>query len=124
MQFLCNIIANSLPIICQSTLFFYYIVHIVAIATNYCNLLYQCFTNHYQSDPVLYITSLPMVTNTSLSIMALVISCPLIFANDLPIINLPIINLPMVLGNLPIATNGLPSVRIGNDIGVTLFCQN
>ena len=119
MQFLCNIIASSLPIICQSTLFFYYIVHIVAIATNYSNLLYQCFTNHYQSDPVLYITSLPMVTNTSLSIMALVISCPLIFANDLPIINLP-----MVLGNLPIATSGLPSVRIGNDIGVTLFCQN
>ena len=63
MQFLCIIIANCLPIICQSALSFYYIPHIVAIATNYSNLLYQCFTNHYQSDPVLYISSLPMIIN-------------------------------------------------------------
>ena len=42
---------------------FYYIGHIVAVATNYSNLLYQRYTNHYLSDPVLYITSLPMITN-------------------------------------------------------------
>ena len=50
-QFLCIITANYLPIICQSASSFYYIGHIVAIATNYSNLLYQCFTNRYQSDP-------------------------------------------------------------------------
>ena len=63
MQFLYIIIAICLQIICQSALSFYYIAHIVAKATNYSNLLYQCFTSHYQSDPVLYITSLPMITN-------------------------------------------------------------
>ena len=63
MQFLCTIIVHCLPIICQSASSFYYIAYIVAIATNYYNLLYQCFTNHYQSDSVLYISSLPMITN-------------------------------------------------------------
>ena len=63
MQFLCIIIANCLPIICQSALSFYYIPYIAAIATNYSDLLHQCFTNHYQSDPVLYISSLPMIIN-------------------------------------------------------------
>ena len=63
MQFLCTIIANCLPIICQSASSFYYIAHIVAITTYYSNLLYQRSTNHYQSDPKLYITSLPMITN-------------------------------------------------------------
>ena len=42
---------------------FYYIGDIAVVATNYSNLLYQCFANYYQSDPVLYITSLPMITN-------------------------------------------------------------
>ena len=42
---------------------FYYISHIVAIEINYSNLLYQSFINHYQSELVLYITSLPMITN-------------------------------------------------------------
>ena len=42
---------------------FYYIDHIAAVATNYSNLMCQCFTNHYQSDPVLYITRLSMITN-------------------------------------------------------------
>ena len=51
MQFLSIIIATCLPIICQSASSFCYIAHIVAIATNYSNLLYQYFTNHYQSDP-------------------------------------------------------------------------
>ena len=78
-------------------------------------MLYQCFTNHYQSDPVLYITRLPMISNTlpiytSLPIIVLVIISPLV-ANVLPIINLP-----MALGNLPIAANGLPLVPIGNDM--------
>ena len=85
----------SLPIVYQSFANqphpFYYIGHIVAVATNYSNLMYQCFTNHYQSDPVLYITSLPMITN-KLPIhyyqsIALVISSPLV-VNVLPIINL------------------------------------
>ena len=111
MQFLCIIIANCLPIICQSVSSFYYIAHIVAIATNYSNLLYQCFTNHYQSDPELYITSLPMITN-NLPIITLVISSPLV-ANVLSIINLP-----MSLENSAIAANGLPLVPIGNDIWV------
>ena len=62
-QFLCNYHAKFLPFICQSGSFFYYIDHIVSIATNYSNLLYQCFTNYYQSDSVLYITSLPIITN-------------------------------------------------------------
>ena len=111
MQFLRIIIANCLPIICQSVSYFYNIVHIVAIATNYCNLLYQRFTNHYQSDPELYITSLPMITN-NLPIITLVISSPLV-ANVLSIINLP-----MSLENSAIAANGLPLVPIGNDIWV------
>ena len=63
MQFLCIIIADCLPIICQSISSFYYIAHIVTLATSYSNLLYQCFINHYQSNPELYITSLPMITN-------------------------------------------------------------
>ena len=42
---------------------FHYIGHIVAVATNDSNLMYQCFTNHYQSDLVLYITNLSMITN-------------------------------------------------------------
>ena len=63
MQFLCIIIPNLLPVICQSASFIYYIAHIVAIATNSSDLLYQCFTNHYQSDPEPYIFSLPMITN-------------------------------------------------------------
>ena len=86
---------------------FYCISHIVAIVTNYSNLLYQCFSNHYQSDPVLYIISLPMITNKlpiHLPIIALVISSPLA-ANVLT----------MALGNLPIAANGLQLVPIGND---------
>ena len=57
----------SLPIVYQSFANqpdpFYYIGHIVAAATNYSNLMYHCFTNDYQSDPVLYVTSLPMITN-------------------------------------------------------------
>ena len=40
MQFLSIIIANFLPIICQSASFFYYIAYIVAIATNCSNLLH------------------------------------------------------------------------------------
>ena len=111
MQFLCIIIGNCLPIICQSALSFYYIPDIVAIATNYSNLLYHCFANHYQSDQVLYISSLPMIINNSPihHYQSLVISSPLV-ANVLPIINLA-----MALGNLPISTNGLPLVPIGND---------
>ena len=61
MQFLCIIIAKCFPIIAQLSSPFYYTAHIVAIATNYCNLLHQYFTNHYQSDLELYITSL--ITN-------------------------------------------------------------
>ena len=57
----------SLPVVYQSFANqphpFYYIDHIAVAATNYSNLLYQCFANHYHSDPVLYITSLPMITN-------------------------------------------------------------
>ena len=47
--------------------------------------------------------------NSSLPIIALVISSPLVA------IVLPIINLLMTLGNLPIAANGLPLVPIGNE---------
>ena len=57
------------------------------------------FTNDYQE-----------FANSSLPIIALVISSPLV-ANVLPIINLS-----MILGNLPIAANGLPLVSIGNCI--------
>ena len=63
MQFLCTTIAKCLPVICQSAASFYYIANIVAITINYYNLLYQCFTNHYQSDSVPYISSLPMIIN-------------------------------------------------------------
>ena len=31
---------------------FYYNGHIVAVTTNYSNLMYRRFTNHYQFDPV------------------------------------------------------------------------
>ena len=47
-----------LPIVYQSfanKLIFF--AHIVAIVTNSYDLLYQWFTNHYQSDPMLYMTS-------------------------------------------------------------------
>ena len=50
----------SLPVVYQSSA---NQPHIVAVATNYSNVLYQCFTNFYQSDLVLYITSLLMITN-------------------------------------------------------------
>ena len=50
------------------------------------------------------------MTNTSLSIIALVVSSLMVASV------LPIINLPMALRNLPIAVNGLPLVAIGNDI--------
>ena len=54
----------SLPIVYQPFVNqphpFYYIA---AAANNYSHLMYQCFTNHCRSDPVLYITSLPMITN-------------------------------------------------------------
>ena len=49
-----------LPIVYQS---FANQPHIVAVATDYSNLLYQYFTYHYQSYLVLYITSLPMINN-------------------------------------------------------------
>ena len=61
--------------------------------------LHNQFTNDYQ-----------WIANTSLPIIALVISSPLV-ANVLPIIDLP-----MALGNLPIAGNGLPLVPLGNDM--------
>ena len=115
MQFLCIIIANCLPIICQSALSFYYISYIVTMATSYSNLLYQFFTNHYQPDPVLYIFSLPMIIY-NLPIhhyqSKQVIASPLV-ANVLPIISLP-----MALGDLPIVANGLPLIPIDNDIWV------
>ena len=66
--------------------------------TNCSNLQYQCFTNHYQSDPLLEKTSLPMIAN------------PLVASI------LPAINLQMTLGNLSTAANGLPLVPISNDI--------
>ena len=50
----------SLPTVYQS---FANQPHIVAVATNYSNLLYQYFTYHYQSYLVLYKTSLPTITN-------------------------------------------------------------
>ena len=60
MQFLCyyngQLSTNYLPISL-------YMGHIVAVATNNSNLLYHCFANHYQSDPVLYTTSSPVITN-------------------------------------------------------------
>ena len=36
---------------------------ILLIVTNYYKLLYQCFTNNYRSDPLLYETILPAITN-------------------------------------------------------------
>ena len=42
---------------------FCYIDRTVAVVINCSNFLYRCFTNHYQSDQVLYITSLTMTTN-------------------------------------------------------------
>ena len=63
----------SLPVVSQSFANqphpFYYIADIATIVTNNSNLLYQCFTNHYQSDSVLYITSLPMISNKLPKIM-------------------------------------------------------
>ena len=61
--------------------------------------LHNQFTNDYQE-----------IANTSLPIIALVISS-LLVANVLPIINLP-----TTLENLPIASNGLPLVPVGNDM--------
>ena len=56
-----------LPIIYQSIAnqphSFYCIDQIVAVAAACSNFLHQCLTNYYQFDPVLYITSLPMITN-------------------------------------------------------------
>ena len=56
-----------LPIVYQSFAnhphAFYYIDHIVTVAINYPNLLHQSLTNHYQSNPVHYITSIPMITS-------------------------------------------------------------
>ena len=56
-----------LPIVYQSFAnhlhAFYYIDHIVTVSTNYPNLLHQSFTNHYQSNPVYYTSSIPMITN-------------------------------------------------------------
>ena len=112
MQLSCNyhyqLLTNHLPI---SPTVFITLAIIVAVTTDYSNLMYQCFTSHYKSDLVIYITNLPMITNTSLAIIALVISSPLV-ANVLPITNLP-----MVIENLPIAANGLPMVPIiGNNM--------
>ena len=42
---------------------FHCISHIVAVASNSFDLMYQCFTNYYQSHPVLYISSVPIITN-------------------------------------------------------------
>ena len=71
---------------------FYYIAYIVAIVTNYSNLTYQCFTNHYQFNPL----SLPVIA--------------LLIFSSLTANVLPVINLPLAMGNLPIAANGLPIV--------------
>ena len=69
--------------------------NVLPIITN----LSQCFTlftNDYQK-----------FANTSLPIIALVISSSLVAS--------VLINLPMALGNLPAAANALPLVLIGND---------
>ena len=60
-QFLCYY--HVLPIICQSAPFL--LLHCLDCCNsdNYSNLLYHCFTNDYQSDPVFYVTSVPMITN-------------------------------------------------------------
>ena len=54
----------SLPIVYQSFAnqphLFYYIGDIVAETTNYSNLMHQCFINHYQSERMFYISSLPI----------------------------------------------------------------
>ena len=31
------------------------------VVTSYCIFQYKCFANHYQSKPVLYVTTLPMI---------------------------------------------------------------
>ena len=52
---------NHFPIIL--ILFITLPILLLSIVTNYSNLLYQCFTSHYQSDLMLYITSIPMIIN-------------------------------------------------------------
>ena len=118
MQFLCYYHCR-LFINCQSASSFSLHWPIVAVAINYSNLIYQCFTNHYQSDPVLYITNLPMIICWYKLPM---INCQYIISNHsidnfLPDTNvLPIINFPVALGNLHVAANGLPLVPIGSGI--------
>ena len=64
MQFLCYCHYQSFDNKESSFLLYWSLVILtVAVATIYSNLLYQCFTKHYQSDSVLYIISLPMITN-------------------------------------------------------------
>ena len=75
--------------------------------TNYSNLQYQCFTNHYQSDPLLQKTSLSMIANRLVASI------------------LPTINVQMALGNLSTAADGLPLVPTSNDIrGASSHCTS
>ena len=99
---------------------FYYNGHIV-LATKCSDLLYQCFMNHYQSDPVLYITIFPMITNK----LPIHIITNHRIGNFLPIGSQCFTNhhLPVALENLPIAANGLPLVPIDNDIQVKGLCK-
>ena len=57
----------SLPMVDQSFAnqprHFCYIDRTVAVVINCSNFLYRCFTNHYQPDQVLHISSLTMTTN-------------------------------------------------------------
>ena len=57
----------SLPMVDQSFANqprpFCYIDRTVAVVINCSNFLYRCFTNHYQSDQGLHISSLTMTTN-------------------------------------------------------------
>ena len=100
MFYWCNfnviIIAKCLPVIWQSASSYYSI------------MLYQSFTNHYQSDPVLYKTSLPMITSKFLihHCQSLATFCQSYIYQSIPSIN------------LPITANGYPLTVIGNDIHV------
>ena len=82
---------------------FYYIGNIVAVATNYSNLIHQCFINHYQSDPMFYITSLPIIRE---------INCQYIITNH-------------SIGNfLPIGSQCFTNYQFTNGIGkFTNSCQ-